>query len=95
MIPETLAVGIVHRAAQRRDLFLFVRIALFCCRGAPMPSGAARRTPQLIHPKISLTLSKIVDPRSAGLFSTFSDAPSCSTNLRCSRVNFVGVSTRT
>src|ERR1700740_872394 len=43
------------------------------------------------YPKISLTLSKIEDPRSAGLFSTFSDAPNCSISLRCSRVSFVGV----
>lgn len=50
---------------------------------------------QLYYPKISFTLSKIEDPRSAGLFSTFNDAPNCSSNFRCSRVSFVGVSTRT
>src|ERR1700676_95723 len=47
------------------------------------------------QPKMSFTLSKSEEPRSAGLFSTFSDAPSCSINLRCSRVSLVGVSTRT
>lgn len=47
------------------------------------------------YPKISLTLSKMDDPRSAGLFSTLSVAPSCSMSFRCSRVSFVGVNTRT
>jgi hypothetical protein len=47
------------------------------------------------YPKMSFTLSKIEEPRSAGLFSTLSVAPSCSISLRCSRVSFVGVSTRT
>jgi len=44
---------------------------------------------------MSFTLSKIDELRSAGLFSTFSVTPSCSINLRWSRVSFVGVSTRT
>lgn len=48
----------------------------------------------VLYPKMSFTLSKIDDPRSAGLFSTLSVAPSCSMSLRCSRVSFVGVSTR-
>src|SRR5580765_2607118 len=34
------------------------------------------------HPKMSLTLSKNDDPRSAGLLSTFNVTPSCSINLR-------------
>lgn len=58
-------------------------------------SWVSRATSHAIYPKMSLTLSKMEEPRSAGLFSTFSVAPSCSTNLRCSRVSFVGVSTRT
>src|SRR5262245_58527039 len=47
------------------------------------------------YPKMSFTLSKIDDPRSAGLLSTLSVPPNCSTSLRCSRVSFVGVRTRT
>src|SRR5690349_1050869 len=34
------------------------------------------------YPKMSLTLSKMEEPRSAGLFSTLSEAPSCSMSLR-------------
>src|SRR5579862_7114852 len=47
------------------------------------------------HPKISFTLSKNDEPRSAGLLSTLSVAPSCSISFRWSRVSFDGVSTRT
>ncbi len=47
------------------------------------------------YPKMSFTLSKTEELRSAGLFSTFIVAPSCSINFRWSRVSFVGVSTRT
>ena len=53
--------------------------------------GCAERT----YPKMSFTFSKMDELRSAGLLSTFSEAPNCSMSLRCSRVNFVGVSTRT
>jgi len=42
---------------------------------------------------MSFTLSKREEPRSAGLLSTLSEAPSCSMSLRCSRVSLVGVST--
>lgn len=52
-------------------------------------------SPRRNYPKISLTFSNIDELRAAGLFSTFNVAPSCSINLRCSRVNFVGVMTRT
>src|SRR5262249_39135732 len=43
------------------------------------------------YPKISFTLSKIDEFRSAGLLSTLSEEPSSSISFRCSRVNFVGV----
>ena len=45
-------------------------------------------TSHAAYPKMSLTLSKIEDPRSAGLFSTFNVAPSWSTaRSRCSSSN--------
>ena len=47
------------------------------------------------YPKISFTLSKKLDERSTGLFSIFSDWPSCSSSFRCSRETFDGVTTRT
>ena len=37
---------------------------------------------------MSFTLSKKLEERSAGLFSTFMDWPSCSSNRRCSRESF-------
>jgi hypothetical protein len=57
--------------------------------------SCSARQPRQDYPKISFTFSKIDEFRSAGLFSTFNDAPNCSINFRCSRVNFVGVITRT
>src|SRR5882724_7234454 len=54
-----------------------------------------RRNYESDQPKISFTLSKMDELRSAGLFSTFRVVPSCSINLRWSRVSLVGVSTRT
>jgi hypothetical protein len=72
--------------------------------GLPVPGNLLFRLPPVeltvgfrprAYPKISFTLSKIDELRSAGLFSTWIEAPSCSINLRCSRVSFVGVNTRT
>lgn len=63
-------------------------------RKAPESESAATKTSEN-YPKMSLTLSKMEEPRSAGLLSTLSVASSCSMSLRCSLVSFVGVSTRT
>ena len=46
------------------------------------------------YPKMSFTLSKNVEFRSAGLFSTFIDCPSCSRIRFCSRETFAGTTTR-
>ena len=58
-------------------------------------SGSVTTKASENYPKISLTLSKMEEPRSAGLLSTLSVTSSCSMSLRCSLVSFVGVSTRT
>ena len=63
-------------------------------RKAPASESAATKASEN-YPKMSLTLSKMEEPRSAGLLSTLSVASSCSMSLRCSLVSFVGVSTRT
>ena len=61
---------------------------------APASESAATKASEN-YPKMSLTLSKMEEPRSAGLLSTLSVASSCSMSLRCSLLSFVGVSTRT
>ena len=61
---------------------------------APASESAATKASEN-YPKMSLTLSKMEEPRSAGLLSTLRVASSCSMSLRCSLVSFVGVSTRT
>ena len=45
--------------------------------------------------KMSLTLSKKLEPRSTGLFSTFTTRCNCSKSAFCSLVNFDGTVTRT
>ena len=60
----------------------------FASSGASRPEQADR------YPKISFTFSKKLEDRSAGLFSTFDNTPSCSSNLRCSRDTLAGITTR-
>src|SRR6266567_1989426 len=93
---ELAGLGAQHASEMMGRLTFHDGVLTFKLLNEKTPSHAEILTQEERHyPKMSFTLSKIEELRSAGLFSIFKVAPSCSMSFRCSRVSFVGVNTQT